>query len=35
VDDGRQVIAEGTYGAGLSWLIWAQWQSSGGARLGG
>ena len=34
MDDERQVIAEGTYGAGLSWLIWAQWRSSGDARLG-
>jgi hypothetical protein len=34
VDDERQVIAEGTYGSGLSWLIWAQWQSSGDAQLG-
>jgi hypothetical protein len=34
VDDERQVIAEGTYGAGLSWLIWAQWRSSGDAELG-
>jgi hypothetical protein len=34
VDDERQVVAEGTYGAGLSWLVWAQWQSSGDARLG-
>jgi hypothetical protein len=33
VDDERQVIAEGTYGAGLSWLIWAQWRSSGDARM--
>jgi hypothetical protein len=33
VDDERHVIAEGTYGAGLSWTVWAQWQSSGDARL--
>jgi hypothetical protein len=28
VDDERQVIAEGTYGDGLSWLIWARRQTS-------
>jgi hypothetical protein len=34
MDTGRHVIAEGSYGAGLSWLIWAQRQPSGGAQLG-
>ena len=34
MDTERHVIAEGNYGDGLSWLIWAQRQSPGGARPG-
>jgi len=34
MDTERHVIAEGSYGDGLSWLIWAQRQPSGGAQLG-
>lgn len=35
MDTGRYVIAEGSCGDGLSWLIWAQRQRSGGAQPGG
>ena len=34
MDTDRHVIAEGSYGDGLSWLIWAQRQPSGGAQRG-
>jgi hypothetical protein len=34
MDNERQVIAEGTYDDGLSWLIWAQRQSPGGGEPG-
>jgi hypothetical protein len=34
MDNERQVIAKGTYGDELSWVIWAQWQSSVDARSG-
>ncbi len=32
--DGQHVIAEGTRGDGLSWVVWAQRQSSGGGEPG-
>lgn len=35
MDNERHVIAEGSYGDGLSWLIWAQRQSPGDAQPGG
>ena len=34
MDNERHVIAEGSYGDGLSWLIWAQRQSPGDAQPG-
>jgi hypothetical protein len=34
MDNERHVIAEGSYGNGLSWLIWAQRQSPGDAQPG-
>jgi hypothetical protein len=34
MDNERQVIAEGSYGDGLSWLIWAQRQPSSASQPG-
>lgn len=34
MDIERHVIAEGRYGGGLSWLVWAQRQPFGGAQPG-
>jgi hypothetical protein len=34
MDTERHVIAEGNYGDGLLWLVWAQRQPSGGAQPG-